>query len=88
MTSHIVIDPAAKKTIGFDWDDWAANEGTTLSSKTVTPSTGITVTGETVTGAKVTCMIAATQSGTVKCHAVFADGQEDEKTMVVTVADQ
>lgn len=86
--TSIRIDPAAKKKISFDWDDWIAREGTTLASSTITSSSGVTTTGKTTVGAIVTVMTSATTSGSVVCHAVFADGQEDEKTMTIIVEDQ
>lgn len=88
-TSNIRIDPSAKKRITFDWTDWCTNEGNNISgTPTITPSTGVTTTSVTKTGNKVTCLVTATQSGTVKAHAVFDDTQEDERTMTITVENQ
>lgn len=84
-TQSVNLDPQDKRLVSFDYDDWCANEGTTLISAALTPTATVTVVDDDVAGNVVTAMISASASGSLNCHAVFADGQEDDRTMTVTV---
>lgn len=95
----ITHDPNAKLDYWFDWNvadltgkTWL--DGDTITSATVTcDDTTITITGVSyATGTKVGCWVSGgTADGSpakLKCHIVTAAGREDDRTMLITVAER
>ena len=76
------------------WDytwDWSEDiESTdTVTSATVTGS-GVTIDGSGISGQTVTARVSGGTIGTpgsASCHAVFASGQEGERTIYFTIRD-
>lgn len=86
--TSVTVDPDEKTTISFSSTAWLLNESTTLSSYTLTSSAGVTVVSDDAVLGVVTALITATQSGSVTCHFVFADGQERDRTMTIIVKEK
>lgn len=95
----ITHDPNAKLDYWFDWNvaspatgkTWL--DGDTITSATVTcDDPTVAITSVTHTDTTVGCWVAVT-SATVspvklKCHIVTAAGREDDRTMLITVAER
>lgn len=86
MPSVVTVDPSDKTKWTFSATDWIAEESTTLSSATLTASSTVTIVSQSaIAGATKTCIFSASASGTLACLFVFADGQERERTISITV---
>ena len=93
-------DPDAVLDYKFDWapltngasggaSDWLAS-GETISTKTVTPSDGITVDGSEITDTDTSVTLwlsggTAGQDYTVACKIVTSDSRTDERTITIHV---
>jgi hypothetical protein len=80
--------PGAVLKYKFDWSDWLAS-GETISTKTVTPETGITVDSSSITdtSTSVTVTLSGGTAGNVYdvvCLITTSDSQTDERTMKIT----
>ena len=95
---RIVKDPGAVLDYKFDWkaltnlsgpSDWLSS-GETISSKTITAATGITVDSSSITdtNTSVTVWLSGGTDGTdytVACKIVTSAGRTDERTMTIVV---
>lgn len=90
MTFPLTIDPNAVLDIRWDWTDWlAASE--TISTKTCTATTGITVGTPTEAAGVVIAFVSAATLGTVPrvtCRIVTNQGRTDDRTFRFTVAER
>ena len=95
----ITHDPNAKLDYWFDWNvaspvtgkTWL--DGDTIASATVTCADAtVTITSVTHTDTTVGCWVAVTTATvspvSLRCHIVTAAGREDDRTMVITVAER
>lgn len=84
-------DPDAVLDYPFDWaTDWLA-DSETISTHTVTATTGITVDSDSETGGVVTVWLSGGEAGTtytVACKIVTNQGRIDERTITVRVAER
>lgn len=83
MPSRFRKDPDAIKDYHFDWSDWL-EDGDSIDSYTITPSSGITVDSDSESGGIVTVWLSggtADTSATVTCRIVTTEGRRDDKTM-------
>lgn len=88
MTNHIEVDPSDKVTWTFSAASWCTYEatGVTVSSATITPSTGVTIITEgAVAGNAKTVKFSASASGSIVCTFVMSDGNERQRTLTITV---
>lgn len=98
MSHRFLKDPNAVLDYKFDWkalangsgdSNWLA-DGETITSKTVTPATGITKDSDTLTdtNTSVTVWLSGGTAGvdyTVACRIVTSAGRTDERTVTVMV---
>jgi hypothetical protein len=80
-------DPDAVLDYGWDWSEWLA-VGETITSRTVTVTTGITKDSD---SASPTAVVAWLSGGTdgeyyeATCHIVTSEGREDDRTLTIPV---
>ena len=84
--------PAAVLDFKFDWSDWLAT-GETISTRTVTVSTGITKDSDSITdtSTSVTVWLSGGTAGTsytVTCQIVTSGSRTDERSITISVADR
>jgi hypothetical protein len=87
MVRNFLKDPDALLPYLWDWSAWLA--GDTITTHTVTATTGLTVSTHSHTDTAVTAWLdggTAGQSYTVTCHIVTAAGLEDDRSIELTVA--
>lgn len=87
MVRNFIKDPDALLPYLWDWSEWLA--GDTITTHTVTATTGLTVSAHSQTDTAVTAWLdggTAGQSYTVTCHIVTAAGLEDDRSIELTVA--
>jgi hypothetical protein len=85
--SLYVKDPNAELDYAFDWSDWLET-GETISSHTITVSTGITKDSDSETDGIVTVWLSGGTAGnwyTVACKVVTSASRTDERTMDIQV---
>lgn len=88
MASNIFFkDPDAVLDYKFDWSDWLAS-GETISTRTITPETGITVDSDSITdtSTSVTVWLSGGTAGNVydvACLITTSDSRTDERTMKI-----
>lgn len=92
MASRFTKDPAAVLDYKFDWSSWLAS-GETISTRTVTPATGITVDSSSITdtNTSVTVWLSGGTAGTeytVACKIVTSAARTDERTLTIQVEDR
>lgn len=101
VTTTFTKDPNSVLDYKFDWkaltngsgdSDWLQSSET-ISSKTVTPSSGITVNSSSITDANtsVTVWLSGGTAGktyTVTCQIVTSLSRTDERTMTIVVKDR
>lgn len=76
----------------FDWDDWLA-VGETISTKTVTVTTGITLASSAITdaGRSVTAWLSGGTLGLtyqVDCQIVTSAGRTEKRSILVVITDR
>lgn len=89
-TDRFTMDRDAVLDFAFDWSAWLA-QGETISSKTITPSAGITVNSSSEAGGVVTVWLsssAAISDQTVACRITTNAGRTDERTIRLVVTDR
>ncbi len=92
MPSTFFKDPSAVLDYKYDWSDWLAG-GETISSKTVTAPTGITLDSSALADAN-TSVVAWLSGGTagkyydVVCRIVTSASRTDERTIRIRVQNQ
>jgi hypothetical protein len=82
-----IKDPDSTLDFAFDWSSWLAT-GETISSHTVTVSSGITKGSDSEASGKVTVWLSGGTAGTwytVACKIVTSAGRTDERTMQIQV---
>lgn len=98
MTKPYLKDPDAVLDYVFNWGEWLAS-GDTISSKTITPASGLTVNsssivagtdraGTAVTAGAVQVWVQGGTDGseyTLLCHIVTAGGRTDDRTMAIRI---
>lgn len=101
MTDTFIKDPSAVLDYKFDWkaltngsgtSDWLASSET-ISTKTITASTGITVDSSSLTdtNTSVTVWLSGGTAGsdyTVACKIVTSAGRTDERTITIQCRDR
>ena len=101
MAATFVKDPAAVLDYKFDWaaltngtgaSDWLAS-GETISSHTITATTGLTVASSSLTDANtsVTAWLSggtAWEDYTVTCRIVTSQGRTDERSVTIRVRER
>lgn len=101
MTSRFIKDPASVLDWKFDWaaltngsgsSDWLAS-GETISSRTVTAATGITVDSSSITDTNTSVTVwlsggTVGQEYTVTCKIVTSASRTDERTITIQVQDR
>lgn len=93
MSNHNTyqIDPDAVLDYSFDWTLWLA-AGETIATKTIVPSSGITVTTSSITAGVVTIWVtgatpvASTQ--TLTCRITTDQGRTDDRTISLVVTNR
>lgn len=83
-------DPDAVTDYPFDWSDWMES-GDTISTVTVTVSSGLTKDSVTFTTSAVVVWVSGGTAGTVytiACRIVTADGRTEERTIRVKLKEQ
>ena len=86
MADAFQKDPAAVLDYEWDWSAWLGSD--TITSHTVTASTGITVASSTKTSTAVTAWLSggtAGQSYGVTCQITTTAGRTDERTIMIAV---
>ena len=90
MAQTFLKDPDAVLDYKWDWSSWMAT-GDTITSYTVTPSTGLTLDSDVNDTTSVTAWLSggtADQTYTVLCQIVTADGRTDERTITIGVTER
>ena len=91
MASTFTKDPDAVLDYAFDWaTNWLAT-GETISSETVTASTGLTVVSTTENAGTVTTWLSggtASTAYTVTCQIVTSAGRTDDRSIIVVVQER
>lgn len=92
----ITHDPNAKLDYWFDWNvadltgkTWL--DGDTITNATVTSADAIVTGVDYSSGTKVGCWVVANAGVTqvsLRCHIVTAAGREDDRTMLLSVAER
>ena len=83
-------DPSAVLDYAFDWTGWLA-AGETITSRTVTVPTGMTLESSTAASGIVTAWISGGTAGTtfrVECLIVTTAGRTDECSLWITVQER
>lgn len=78
-------DPEAVLDYSFDWTPWLA-AGETITSKTVTVPTGLTLDASNEAAGVVTAWISGGTAGTayrVECLIVTSEGRTDERSITI-----
>lgn len=86
--ASITKDPNAVLDYRFNWADWLAEVGDTISASTWTPDTGITKDSSANTTTTATVWLSggtAGQSYEVVNHITTAGGRQDDRTLLVRV---
>lgn len=87
--TSVDLDPDEKATISFSATDWLLNEGTTLSSYTLTSSSGdVTVHSDSSDLGVVSALVSIAASGYLTCRFTFADGQIRDRTMTLNLKEK
>lgn len=84
MTSYIK-DPNAVLDYGWDWTNWLAS-GETISTTTVTATSGITKTTPQIVSGKVSIWLSGGTAGRryfVSCKITTSAGRTDERSFVI-----
>lgn len=89
---QILIDPDATLDVAFDWSDWLT-ESETISSFTVTATTGVTITTPSPdeTDGLITAWVTDGTPGSrpsVTCHVTTSAGRQDDRTIRLVVQDR
>jgi hypothetical protein len=101
MAAAFLKDPSAVLDYKFDWaaltngsgtEDWLAS-GETISTKTVTATTGITIDSSTITdtNTSVTVWLSGGTAGneyTVTCRIVTSSSRTDERSIIIRCVDR
>ena len=90
MPSKFIKDPSAVLDYVFDWSAWLTT-GETISTHTVTVTTGITVASSAISGGNVIAWLSGGTDGTVyyvTCRIVTSASRTDERTVTVHVANR
>lgn len=90
---HIPKDPDAHLIYTWDWTEWMTLAGaTSISSATLSPDLGLVVDGAMgILSGRVAQQFSGGLPGhsyQVTCHAVFNNGEEDERTIVIDVLER
>ena len=91
MPKIIRKDPDAVLDYAFDWTTNWLESGETISSYTVTVTTGITKDSDSQSGGVVTVWISGGTAGNnynATCHIVTSKSREDDRTMTIVVNDR
>ena len=87
MAQLFVKDPDAVLDYAFDWSDWLAT-GETISSHTITVTSGITKDSDSESSGVVTVWLSGGTAGEdydVACKIVTSASRTDERTMTIRV---
>lgn len=92
MSNKFVKDPAAVLDYKFDWSDWLES-GETISTRTVTAESGITVDSSSITdtNTSVTVWLSGGTAGVnydVTCRIVTSASRTDERTIEIICRDR
>lgn len=92
MASRFTKDPSAVLDYKFDWSSWLA-AGETISTRTVTPATGITVDSSSITDTNTSVTVwlsggTAETEYTIACKIVTSAARTDERTLTIRVEDR
>lgn len=90
MADSYLKDPNAVLDYQWDWSSWLPT-GDTISSATVTASSGLTVASSSYTSTAVTAWLSGGTAGTeytVTCRITTARGRTDDRTIEITVQDR
>lgn len=87
----MIIDPDAELDYAFDWTAWL-DDGETITSHTLVPTTGITVDNSTEDAGIVTVWVSgatpAKSLQRITCRIVTNEGRTDDRTMQFRVAER
>lgn len=89
MTSFI-HDPQAVLDYVVDWTDWL-DSGDTISSKTVTVPSGVTLTSSSIAGSTVVAWISGGTAGTdylITVHITTAASRQDDRSFTLFCRDR
>ena len=89
MPQHFLKDPAAVLDYQIDWSDWLDTD--TIQTSTWAAATGLTVDSDALTATTTTVWLAggtAGQSYEITNHIVTVAGREDERTLLIMIAEQ
>jgi hypothetical protein len=89
VTDRFVLDKDAVLDFAFDWSPWLA-AGETITAKTLTPSSGLTVDSSSEAAGLVTVWVSHATPGnqTVACKITTSAGRTDERTIHLVVTDR
>lgn len=92
MAQTFIKDPQAVLDYKFDWSTWLGDVDT-ISSATVTPSSGLTLDGSSVTDSNttVTAWLSGGTAGasySAVCHIATVQGRQDDRTITIVVAEK
>jgi hypothetical protein len=92
MPSTFIKDPSAVLDYVFDWSAWLT-DGETISTRTITATTGITVASSAITGSSTTVTVwlsGGTAGATyyVTCAIVTSASRTDERTVTIRVTNR
>ena len=92
MSNKFTKDPNAVLDYKFDWAAWLAS-GETISTRTVTADTGLTVASSSITntGTSVTVWLSGGTAGSnynVLCRIVTSASRTDDRTMRIQVRER
>lgn len=92
MSNSYVKDPSARLDYSWDWSDWLADVGDTISSATVAVPDGLAADGAPVVGGStVTQRVSGgTLDGVYRmvCQITTAGGLVDERSIFLTISDR
>jgi len=92
VPSNYVKDPAALLDYSWDWSEWLAEIGDTISSATVTVPDGLTAVGDPVVGSPFVTQFV--EGGVLEsvyrmvCQITTAGGRVDERSIYLTIREQ
>ncbi|WP_299663810.1 hypothetical protein [uncultured Ruegeria sp.] len=91
MSESFVKDPEAVLDYLFDWSEWLAADGDTITDHTVTVSTGLTLASSTRTTTAVTVWLSGGTLGqqyTVDCRITTTLGRTASRKMTFLIQDR
>lgn len=81
-------DPDAVLDYAWDWTEWLADSSDTISSATVTVSSGITKDTSSASSTAVVVWLSGGTAGqkyTATCHITTTGGRQDDRTLTIPV---